>query len=128
MFHMSNDSDLFRTRTELEADGWELQGNHFVRGDDRYLPLYEAKMIHHFDHRWATYDGDEVRAVSVAEKQDPAFSVLPRVLGTVPRKCTQRAPGAGWLLASEFANHDQRRADADRWTSSFGGRWSTALR
>ena len=21
------------------------------------LPLYEAKMIHQFDHRWATYDG-----------------------------------------------------------------------
>ena len=23
----------------------------------RWLPLYEAKMIYHFDHRWATYDG-----------------------------------------------------------------------
>ena len=25
---------------------------------ERWLPLYEAKMIHHFDHRWATYGAD----------------------------------------------------------------------
>jgi very-short-patch-repair endonuclease len=84
MFDMSNDSHLFRTREELEADGYVLWGNHFVRhpspslaphgegsqgahdlkspdlrgGDSegkRYLPLYEAKMMHQFTHRWATY-------------------------------------------------------------------------
>jgi very-short-patch-repair endonuclease len=55
MFDMSNDSHLFRTRDELEAAGFALQGNHFVRGDERYLPLYEAKMMHQFTHRWATY-------------------------------------------------------------------------
>jgi hypothetical protein len=27
------------------------------RGSARGLPLYEAKMIHQFDHRWATDDG-----------------------------------------------------------------------
>ena len=31
MFHMSNDSDKFRTREELEAQGYTLEGNHFVR-------------------------------------------------------------------------------------------------
>ena len=30
MFHMSNDSDKFRTRDELESAGYELVGNHFV--------------------------------------------------------------------------------------------------
>ena len=34
MFHMSNDSHLFRTREELEAEGFVLQGNVFVRPDE----------------------------------------------------------------------------------------------
>lgn len=34
MFHMSNDSALFRTREHLEADGWVLDGNLFRRGGD----------------------------------------------------------------------------------------------
>src|SRR5581483_6658215 len=29
----------------------------FVRGDDECLPLVEAKMVHHFDHRFGTYHG-----------------------------------------------------------------------
>ena len=55
MFDMANDSGLFRTRDQLERDGWTLTGNVFVRGSERMLPLYEAKMIHHFDHRLGTY-------------------------------------------------------------------------
>ncbi|MDO5500966.1 MAG: N-6 DNA methylase, partial [Propionibacteriaceae bacterium] len=34
MFHMSNDSHLFHTREELEADGWVLNGNVFEREID----------------------------------------------------------------------------------------------
>ena len=34
MFDMSNDSNLFRTRAELEADGWTLAGNIFERHFD----------------------------------------------------------------------------------------------
>src|SRR5690606_27293932 len=79
MFHMSNASHLFRTRDQLEADGWHLEGNVFVRGEQRYLPLYEAKMVHHYDHRWATYEADgSIRDVTQAEKADPNFVVLPR--------------------------------------------------
>ncbi|UHJ57112.1 hypothetical protein LT337_09940 [Mycolicibacterium fortuitum] len=45
----------------------------------RMLALYEAKMIHHFDYRWATYDRDgSIRDVTQREKQDPDFVVLPR--------------------------------------------------
>jgi methylase of polypeptide subunit release factors len=57
MLHMANDSGLFRTREQLEADCWTLNGNVFHRGEQRYLPLYEAKMVHHFDHRFGTYEG-----------------------------------------------------------------------
>jgi hypothetical protein len=78
MFMMNTDSYLFRAREELEAEGYSLDGNHFVKSGVHYLPLYEAKMIHHFDHRWATYDGDNIRDVTPDEKRDPAFVVMPR--------------------------------------------------
>jgi len=46
---------------------------------ERMLPLYEAKMIHQFDHRWATYERDGlVRDVTLEEKQDPDFVAMPR--------------------------------------------------
>lgn len=35
-------------------------------------------MVHHFDHRWATYDGVDAREVTIVEKQDPYFVAMPR--------------------------------------------------
>jgi hypothetical protein len=78
LFNMTSDSGLFRTRQQLETDGWTLQGNTFRLGDQVMLPLYEAKMVHHFDHRWATYDGSDIRDVTEAEHADPGFVVQPR--------------------------------------------------
>ena len=57
MFHMANDSGLFRTKTDLVADGWTLDADRFEKERDVMLPLYEAKMVHQFDHRFGTYDG-----------------------------------------------------------------------
>src|SRR5262249_1700978 len=53
-------------------------GNNWDNGEDKYVPLYEAKMIHQFDHRWATYEGLETRDVTTREKQDPAYEPKPR--------------------------------------------------
>ena len=85
MLDMANDSGLFRTRDQLERDGWTLAGNVFVRGGKRMLPLYEAKLIHHFDHRLACYSkrpegsqDTELPRLDLGEKNDPARSVLPR--------------------------------------------------
>ncbi len=79
MFHMSNDSHLFHTREQLEKDGWSLEGNVFTRGDKRMLPLYEAKMLHHYDHRWATYtESGDVRDLTLEEKQEPNAVAMPR--------------------------------------------------
>ena len=47
MFHMANDSGLFRTRGELAQAGWTLEGNRFVTDGQVMLPLYEAKMAYH---------------------------------------------------------------------------------
>ena len=87
-FHMSNDSGHFRTPMALEAEGWSRDGSDWVREVEarveRRMPLYEAKMIHHFDHRWATYSGgitdDEegARDATLSEKQNPTFEPSPR--------------------------------------------------
>ena len=86
MFDMSNDSSLFRTHAELTENGWQLQGNEFVRKDERCLPLYEAKLFHQYDHRFATFEGvseqdrrkGKARPVTLKEKSDPNFVVMPR--------------------------------------------------
>jgi len=57
MFMMNTDSHLFRVIGQLESGGWRLQDNIFRKDEAEYLPLYEAKMIHLFDHRWGTYEG-----------------------------------------------------------------------
>ncbi|WP_245287522.1 Eco57I restriction-modification methylase domain-containing protein [Bradyrhizobium elkanii] len=55
-----------------------LEGGSLRRNPERYVPLYEAKMIHQFDHCWATYDGTDSRTVTHTEKVDPAFEPTPR--------------------------------------------------
>src|SRR4029078_13358493 len=55
MFHMTNDSHLFRTDDELISSGYLLRGNRFINENKQNLPLYEAKMIHHFNHRFGDY-------------------------------------------------------------------------
>ena len=67
MMHMSNDSHLF----------------HGEGGNGR-LPLYEAKMMHQFDHRWATYAWSaekqalDSQDVTLGQKQRPDYEVQPR--------------------------------------------------
>lgn len=88
MFHMSGDSGFFRTPSQMELDGWQCDGVDWVRetaaGVERRVPLYEAKMIHQFDHRWATYgtgasdDEEGARDCTLVEKKNPTFEPLPR--------------------------------------------------
>ena len=86
MFDMSNDSGLFRTREQLMEEGWELRGNVFMRDGERYLPLYEAKLFHQYDHRFATFEdvaaqavrSGNARAMTQEEKSDPEKVVVPR--------------------------------------------------
>jgi N-6 DNA Methylase len=86
MFMMNTDSYRFRTLEDLQVDSWRLDGNIFTKGNERMLPLYEAKMIHHFDHRLGTYEGQTqaqsnmgtLPRLSPKQKADPDFEVRPR--------------------------------------------------
>ena len=99
LFNMTSDSHVFRTSEQLEADGWTLTSNRFHKGKQVYLPLYEAKMLHHFDHRWATYDGLDTHDLTIAEKADPACTVLPRYW--VP---TAEVDAPGWQMGTALAS------------------------
>ena len=58
LFHMSNDSGHFRTAAQLSDQGLCRDGPNWRHEDGRgYVPLYEAKMMHHFDHRFGSYAG-----------------------------------------------------------------------
>lgn len=93
MFDMANDSLLFRpdarrgeTFEDLLRDGWNLEGNVLVRGEERLLPLYEAKMLHHYDHRFSTYQGATEKQLNqgtlprltVEQHQDASTVPMPR--------------------------------------------------
>ena len=55
MFHMTNDSHLFRTAAQLDDEGfYRIEGNRWKKGDEVYLSLYEGKMVQAFDHRAAS--------------------------------------------------------------------------
>jgi hypothetical protein len=55
MFHMTNDSHLFRTKAELEGKegAWPIGGNRWQSATGEWVPLYEGKMVQAFDHRAA---------------------------------------------------------------------------
>ena len=85
MFHMSNDSHLFKDAPE-----------------EGLLPLYEAKLMHQFNHRWATYDMDgSTRDVTVNEQCRPDFSINPRYwvdAAEVNLRLADKGWECGWLM------------------------------
>ena len=83
LFDMSNDSGLFHTYEHLQKLG---ANEHCAEpawnqvGDQTFVPLYEAKMVHHYDHHWATYEnnGEDLRDCDLEEKQNPEYRSRPR--------------------------------------------------
>ncbi len=102
IFNMASDSGLFQTRAALEAAGGKLVGNRF-EGQGGYLPLIEAKMVHLFDHRFATYYG--------ATQANLNKGTLPQVANEKHADATYHASPQYWVAEAEVA--DRLR---DRWS------------
>ena len=117
LFNMTSDSHLFH---EAPAEG--------------RLPLYEAKMIWQFDHRFGTYEGATQANLNLGnlpqttdgQKADPALSVRPRywvaetdVLNCLspPTKEEQEAIASGAMRPADLVQ--RQRARAPKWLLSF---------
>ena len=107
MFHMTNDSGLFRTRSELEEQegAWPVGGNRYQSPSGEWVPLYVGRMIHQFDHRAASVHLNEKNLhnpalsddIGAKLKADPAFVPAPQYW--VPRKKISLPDNVGWTIA-----------------------------
>jgi len=103
-FHMSHDSKLFKTKQDLKESGWELKGNTFEKGDERYLPLDESKLLHQYNHRFATFEGvsekdtknGNARRIQPEDLDDPDTLVIPRYW--VPESEYQKKHSGDWHM------------------------------
>ncbi len=75
MIHMSNDSYLFRTYAQLTAQGATLNGNTFTTVDgETYVPLYEGKMIWHYNHHFGSWptEGERPNSINMPSEDELA--------------------------------------------------------
>ena len=82
MLDMSNDSHLFRTYAQLMEAGATYEAPNFTLEDEIYVPLYEGKMIWHYNHHYGTWptSGERPNAIdspSVEELANPDASIVP---------------------------------------------------
>jgi len=85
--HVSEDSGRFRRLSDLapmgsQRDHWVFdvsvaKSNSYIAAG-LWLPLSEGEYGWIYDHRFATCEGEEVRAVTATEHRDPSFESRPR--------------------------------------------------
>src|SRR5690625_4290714 len=75
MFDMSNDSGLFRTREDLEREGFELRGLRFQAGSKIFGPMHEGRLGHQYNHRYASESASSTRELGVSELASPVTTV-----------------------------------------------------
>jgi hypothetical protein len=106
MFHMTNDSHLFRTKAELVAKekAHPVGGNRWQSERGLWLPLYEGKMAQAFDHRAASVTVNaqnrhrpaQPEPATLAQHQNPAWLPEPQYWVEASR-CGWR-PDETWAL------------------------------
>ena len=111
MFDMDDREGRFRTVSQLTQQGFVLTSQaHFSRNDEDFVPLYEAKNILHFDHRFGTFEqtsereriSGKCRALTSTEKT-PDRSFLPRF----------------WVSKNDFERMMDSRPDYVEWLLGF---------
>jgi hypothetical protein len=108
MFHMSNDSHHFRTMSEVVALGYRSgYGRMIQEGRPDFLPLYEAKMAFHYDHRFGTFANRESARESTALETpsdelhgSPNFLVEPRYWVS-----ESEVPSSKWFFGYRRISH-----------------------
>lgn len=99
LFHMANDSGLFHQPDDLsdaKFNGWS-----YTRDGKEYVPLYEAKMLSQFDHRFATYEGATQAQLNVG--------ALPRVTDKQHNDPDFEPRARYWVDRSEVSANLEKR-------------------
>ncbi|MEU5638398.1 Eco57I restriction-modification methylase domain-containing protein [Streptomyces milbemycinicus] len=96
LFHMANASGSFKSRETLLENGWTPQDTTFVKGNEQYLPLYEAKFLHHYDSRFSTFHG--------ATDAQLRMNTLPRLDDAAHRDPTAVPVPRHWVPEREVEN------------------------
>lgn len=124
LWHMAEDSEWFRNAAQLQKEDFAPAGNTWVASQGsnplhgRYLPLFEAKMIHQFDHRWFSYVGADGQVGNTTTKGDPTYEPMPRYWvpeDQIESRLADQKWTRGWLMGWR----DIARSTDER-TSIFG--------
>lgn len=82
-FDMTRDAKFFHSADDLKVRKLSLAGNVWRSTSDgsaAFVPLYEAKMLHIYDHRWLSSPEDEGEEAGGPphHKDDPSYEAMPR--------------------------------------------------
>lgn len=106
LFDMSNDSDLFRTSADLTDLRCIRDGREWVTpSGGRFLPLIEAKMVHHYNHRYGDF-------ADATENADADFREIPQASSETLADPTYEPSCRYWVDETEV----QHRLSGKRWT------------
>jgi hypothetical protein len=100
-FDMTRDASFFHSVGELNASAKEQTSatDHSNADGAAFLPLFEAKMLHIFDHRWTSAIGNDDEGVSAQVKLDPSMEAEPRF----------------WVPSAEIRNRLRRQSWTREW-------------
>jgi hypothetical protein len=119
LFNMATDSGLFTTSDDLETLGATDEGWSWEAPDRSWLPLYEAKMLTHWNNRLAGYAnlpegflGTSIPRLTVEKLDDPDADVLARYW--VDEEAVLKAAPGWWDRDWLFGWRDIARADDAR--------------
>jgi hypothetical protein len=105
-FNVSNDSNLFLNKLEANEKGGELgKFSEFITSSEVYLPVYESKFIHQFEHRYSTFndvsechiESGNSRESQIYELQSPSYCIEPRFW--LAEKVQQKRFQGKWFVA-----------------------------
>ncbi|MDG9723534.1 Eco57I restriction-modification methylase domain-containing protein [Streptomyces sp. DH41] len=110
MFMTNTDSHLFRKGGELREEGWQSEKNTLIADTKRMLPLYEAKMLHQYNHRFGDYALTEIQAGKgvrslptplIGQLDTPTYFTEPRYWipeASVDAKLTEKGWRNEWVM------------------------------
>lgn len=105
MFDMADSSYEFIDAKDVEPLKVKLGAIESITGGLKCVPLYEAKNVHIFDHRWSSFStlNSSVSDVDLAKKQDVNFEITTRY----------------WVPASRL----KERLDTKKWSKTWMMGW-----